>query len=92
MEGQLVEPKKAQRRKTKNNVIAKSVIKNLVGEICTKNSKKMIWTTKALQALHESCEDMLQKRFMKAQRYADMCKVQTVCVEHWTEADPDFYV
>jgi len=82
------------RKKTKrSHGIPKVAFDRLVREICQEQrvNSKTLWQPEAMTALQEYCETMLERRFHKAQRLADLCRVQTVNIEHWDESDPAQY-
>jgi len=80
----------ARRKKSKpHNGIPKAAFRRLVNEVCEENRcQGTLWTKRAMAALQESCECMLERRFHRAQRLANLCNVSTLSQEHWEEADP----
>ena len=48
--------------------------------------KDVLWQPDALKALQEGAEALIDTRFSCAQRFANMCKVDTVTLTHFKEA------
>jgi len=80
----------ARRKKNKpHHGIPRASFRRLVNEIVQDSIYSDVkWTPRAMAALQESCETMLERRFYRAQRLADLCKVNTLSQEHWEESDP----
>lgn len=97
MEGAVAgnEPTEQVPRRKRNKIlhdIPKAAFDRLVREICHENRyDKTMWQPEALEALHDSCEQMLGRRFVHAQRLADLCRMETVNIQHWENSDPSLY-
>ena len=64
----------------------KATFARLVREIGNDIKSDLHWDAKAFQALQEASEQMLEQRFGRAGRLANLCRVDTVTPKHLVEA------
>jgi histone H3/H4 len=63
-----------------------AVFERIVKKIAVENGHNVKWARKAIEALKEESEKMLEERFSKAQGITDVCKKKKVTVEHYRQA------
>lgn len=76
--------KKTHRRKS-NLGFPRAVFSRLAREYAQDFKSDLLWDPKAIQALQEASEHMLEQRFVRAARVAGLCKVDTVTIKHFRE-------
>lgn len=82
----LASKKKTHRRK-KNLGFPRAVFSRLAREYAQDFKSDLLWDPKAIVALQEASEHMLEQRFFSAARVARMCKVDTITAEHFRGQD-----
>lgn len=79
--------RKTQRRK-KSLGFPRAVFSRLAREYAQDIRSDLLWEPKAILALQEASEHMLEQRFLRAASMAGLCKVDTVTPQHF-RGQPD---
>ena len=77
--------KKKTHRRRKTFGFPKAVFSRLAREYAQDVKSDLLWDPKAIVALQEASEHMLQERFSSAARMAKLCKVDTITTQHFRE-------
>lgn len=78
-----VDVKKRTHRRRKGLGFPRAAFSRLVKEIGHDFKSDMLWQPEAIQALQEASEHMLEQRFRKANKLAQLCKVDTITAAHF---------